>query len=241
MSNNFEYKEYIPANARVVVDYKAKEKVKFSYPRSWTYKKAVWKQAYPTVIGFFGALHTMPLLLLMYYVGFPLGLIFGAKYLIENSGKIGIDSLETATGIETIGIMGLMVIPITLYVFGIPALFTWWLSRDKERMGKWIPKLGYLTSKIEGVIKEKKFKPKDILDKKAYIPSFSNVYLDYDCKGEFSDYLEKIEILEHQFKYNFRNPFLFFRKKEIKNDYNFRAIFYFSKKPKKGSMGVKFV
>lgn len=47
--DNFVYKDYIPANARILIDYKAKEKVRFSYPRKWTYWKAVRELAYPII------------------------------------------------------------------------------------------------------------------------------------------------------------------------------------------------
>jgi hypothetical protein len=51
------YHDYIPANARIVIDYKAHEKVKFSYPVEWTFWKAVWKRGVIVYINFWAGLH----------------------------------------------------------------------------------------------------------------------------------------------------------------------------------------
>ena len=47
---DFTYKDYIPANARVLVDYTKppQDRVKFSYPERMSYKKALWKFGFPS-------------------------------------------------------------------------------------------------------------------------------------------------------------------------------------------------
>ena len=45
---DFTYKDYKPANARVLVDYTKppQDRVKFSYPERMSYKKALWRFGY---------------------------------------------------------------------------------------------------------------------------------------------------------------------------------------------------
>ena len=54
-------------------------------------------------------------------------------------------------------------------------------------------------------------------------------------------YLEKLEILEIPFVYKNRRFLLPFLSKKVKNDYVFRAVFYFSQTPKKGKLDVEFI
>jgi len=69
------------------------------------------------------------------------------------------------------------------------------------------------------------------------IPLFSNIYMDYEAEGEFSDYMESFEIKEHDFKYIRRK-----RSGEeiIPNVSLWKAIFKFRKNPKKGFLQVRF-
>lgn len=242
--SEFVYKDYMPANARVLVDYKAHEKVKFAYPREWTYKKAVKKNVRPAVIGFWVMLNTY----ILYYFGInflaPFMLVgviikfFQQGAVIQLSGVIS--RLVEPSTIE----IGFPIILFIVYLFIPPYLFTFWFVRDKERVANWMPKLGYWANKLGGGWDEKIFTPADVHDKKAIIPVFGNIFLDYKTKGEFNDYLEKIEIIEFPFirvrKYLFAD---LLRRKitREKNDIEFRAIFYFSKKPKTGELRVEFV
>lgn len=72
--NKFVYKDYCPANARVIVDYTANEKVKFSYPIEWSYRKAVWFRAYQTVISFWVSLHIRIMNDFIWKILLPIGL-----------------------------------------------------------------------------------------------------------------------------------------------------------------------
>lgn len=129
------------------------------------------------------------------------------------------------------------------YLFGIPAIIILYLSRNKEKLSNWIPKLGYWSSLLVGKIKEKQFVPIDVSNKMIIIPSFNNMFLNYECKKDFNKYLTKVEIFELPFSYKLirtiRLPFM--KKTKIeKNDYSFRAVFHFTKNPRKGSMLVQF-
>ena len=109
---------------------------------------------------------------------------------------------------------------------------------NKDFLSKWYPILTYYYCKIfGGGTKEIIFKPKDVLDNKAIIPTFDNVMLEYKCKGDFDKYLNKLEILEIPF--NYKKGFKGMKKE--KNQYVFQAVFHFLKKPKTGSMEVEFV
>lgn len=74
------------------------------------------------------------------------------------------------------------------------------------------------------------------------IPLFKNMYMDYEATGEFSEYLEKIEIIEHPFKHHIKKglPFSKKRKHVIKkpNIYLWKTVFTFKEgcKPQTGSL-----
>jgi len=101
-----------------------------------------------------------------------------------------------------------------------------------ERYKKWFPKHqagGKNKSK-----KYKKFKPSDVEKNLVFIPSFNNVELNYNTKGDFSKQLERIKIREHS-----HNKY----KKGIVGDkqinlFKWTVIFYFKNKPKDGYLEV---
>ena len=99
------------------------------------------------------------------------------------------------------------------------------------------------------------FNPKDVKHSPEYgysceIPVFNNVVLDYYAKKDFSRYLKLFEIEEHKFKYykpkdkNRKKKLTTRQKKERRkdmlNDNLWYARFYFSQKPKVGSLEVIF-
>lgn len=234
----FVYKDYLPLNARVIIDYKSSERVKFSYPLSMTYWKAVWKFAFPTILGFWLFTHTRIIFYGSIYLLFPLFILRSIFF-----PKIIPASVVEAYTMNFMFVLKDFVLPITLislYFFAVPALVTYYLARDKERLSAWVPKIGYWTTLLSTNIKSKEFTKNDVFDNKVVIPSFSNVYLDYKPNGDFGRHLEKVEILEIPFEYTSRGTFLPFRKKVEKNSFEFRAVFYFSKPIKTGTMKVDF-
>ena len=74
------------------------------------------------------------------------------------------------------------------------------------------------------------------------IPLFSNIYMDYEAEEEFADYLQEVEIKEHDIKYRKTKTFfgLLGRKKSIlvPNVYLWKATFKFKKLPVKGKLVV---
>jgi hypothetical protein len=78
----------------------------------------------------------------------------------------------------------------------------------------------------------KKCPPNNIIE----IPVFQNQFLDYFAKGEFSDYLKRIEIREHPFSKMMKKGK---KRRWVANAYIFYCKFYFSKHPKTGKLEVK--
>ena len=232
--SEFVYKDYLPANARVIVDYTRENKVGFSYPLEWTYWEAVWKRGFYTVLTFWLSLHLFLMVysLPFFIIGVISGLIFLLIHPIELLLKVSVISSDWFVYPYIITI---------IWLGGIPLLITSWLALDKERMAKWFPKLGYWSAIMMTGTREKVFSKGDISDNKAIIPSFSNVFLNYKTSGDFNEYLEKVEILEIPFNFKMRRFWLPFLSKKEKNDYDFRAVFYFSQAPTEGSLDVEFI
>lgn len=228
----FVFKDYIPANARVIAEYDKDIKVLFSYPIEWSYQKAVWKRAYPTIINFWIYLHLIPTIYLLIFILLP----FLTICLIAFPTTI---YHEAYTDYLDYKVLMYFIVPIS-YFCGIPAIATLILSFNKEKMSELLPKIGYWTAKMSLCICKKVFTKDDIIKNKCIIPSFSNVYLYYKTSKDFNKYLKKIEILEIPFEYEKRSFWNPFKLKTEKNDYDFRTVFYFTKKPQNGELIVEF-
>ena len=233
----FVYKDYVPQNARVIIDYKARERVKFSYPKSMTYWKAVWKNAYPTVLGFWVAIHTSILFYTFIYIFIPFLLIRSIfSPFVVKGGQDLIFNFFTFLSDFLLPILGAL-----FYLLGIPAIFLLWLATNKERLSAWIPKIGYWSAILSFRTNYKTFTEEDVHDNKVIIHSFSNTYIEYDPTGDFDEHLEKVEIMEIPFEYICRGLWNPFKKKVEKNDNSFRAVFYFSGPINTGKMEVTFI
>lgn len=229
--SDFVYSDYIPANARILINYNKEDKVKFVYPREWTYWKAVWKCAYTNVLNLWLTLHVVPTFYLLLYIGLPYVTI----------GAIFFDT--TITNVVTYSFRKdlLFIFIASLYLFGIPALVTYYLARDKDRLSKWNPKIGYWSQKLFFKGCEKIYTPKDAYNNRVLLPNFSNVYLKYKAEGDFNRYLERVEIIEIPFEYVRRRTLFPWIKKVEHNDYEFSALFHFNKQPKNGCLRVEFI
>jgi len=229
--SEFTYKDYLPLNARIIIDYNQKkgEKVKFSFPNEMGYKKAVWHRAFPTVM-------SLCFVIFFLYLLLPIVILD-----VVSSVIMDFLSVKMSTNIYSTffidNISGFLILMFLIF----PAVLTFYLSRDREKLSKWIPKFGYWTGYLVGYLCQKEFTDKDVCENKVVIPVFQNVTLRWFPNEDFNRYLEKIEILELPFSFK-KKPFLMFGKwREIKNEYIFRAVFYFSQTPEKGSMLVEFI
>ncbi len=241
------YKDYLPANARIVVDYTAKvaeDKVRFSYPKEWTYWKAVWKQGYLTVLQFWIALHIRYLLIPLLFIILIATFVFMIAMSIVAISNPTTTAVAISTGESPIIFLTaqqVLWLSIGLFYFlGLPAVFTFIIALKKEWISTIVPKLGCWSSLMTSW-KERTFEAKDIKRKKAIVPMFSNAFIDYIATKDFGKYLTKVEIMEIPFQSITRTGFFPFGKTIAENnDLMFSAVFHFIKNPKTGTLNVKF-
>lgn len=127
-------------------------------------------------------------------------------------------------------------------IFGIIVLIPFGIYHPfKKKWNKLYPSWqGFTTSK-----KIRDFKKSDIIEKDGKIfcelPVFNNIICDFKCKGDFSDYLNEVDIREYKF-HHFRKKTIRINKKKKKvkkvNEWIWYARWYFEKKPIKGNMRV---
>lgn len=257
MSNPFVYKEYIPANARVVVDYTAppKDRVKFSYPRKYTQKQALRKAGWMTCINVLMITLLAGSVLVMLYGGIMVVITPSVAQQVSSSffsmpsfswstfwtsltTGYYIASPASSTYIQP-PIYGIEDIIAAICILCIGAgSFVRYLETHPEYASNYIPKANYIVAKTLMSIRKIEVLPENMVDNIFVIPVFSNVYLDYKSTGEFSDYLDKVEVLEIPRNYMYRNK-KGLRKPRI-NEYDFRCVFYFKKKPKTGSLKIDY-
>ena len=234
--SEFVYKDYLPLNARVIVDYTKEQKVAFSYPIKWSYQKAVWKMAYPTVVSWWSSLHILPFVYIL-----PFIFVVGLPFILIRMIFFPYSTTSTTTRHFDFFHLGLPGSIGFFYLLGIPAIITFILSRDKEKLSKYIPKMGYFVAKTLSSTKEIIVEPNKIHEDKFIIPAFKNIFLNYKCTKDFNKYLKKIEVLEIPFNFKIRRFFLPFLKKKERNSFVFRAVFYFSQQPQEGNMEIEFI
>ena len=260
------YKDYIPANARVVVDYTKEDKVKFSYPVEYTYWGAVYKCVYSNILSLIiyiiGKLLKYVGLALLVYVAISSVHILYDSCIAENHAMAFGNNTSNSTSlceaqfdfsglmdsspeiveidINPIGRVFLFFAIGLILFFIIPLIFVTIIGMKKEWLSKVAPKIGYWNSYVSGDLYRKIFVPEDVIGNRAIIPIFGNAYLDYECYGEFGKYLEKIEIMELQCDKERVPMFPFRRYKVVKEEYSFSAVFTFSQKPIEGKMIVVF-
>lgn len=234
------YKDYIPANSRVIIDYKKDEKVRFSYPLEYTYEQAVKKFVGPTTYSWWMAIN----LLLFFYTMFAgMIIIFILFLFLQLKNPVLVERIVFMTNNTKTLVPDIWIPFFILYFFLPPYLIKKYLVHDKERLSRWFPVLGYQASKMLTGTKGMVFTTNDIINNRAIIPIFSNVFLEYNALEDFGKYLDKVEILEIPFFY-IKNKSLWpwnKKNKKVKNEYVFRAVFFFSQTPKTGSLEVEFI
>ena len=236
---DFTYKDYKPANARVLVDYTKppQDRVKFSYPERMSYKKALWRFGFGS---FVNLVYTVLLLLAVYLFEFIVVFTITSDLIkfIENPSPISAAHSTTALPIGLLLVFGSAV----YIIYGIPLLLTWYYGRDKEKLASILPKMNYQTSLIWRLFRNKyiRITPKDIQGNKFILPHYSNVFLDYNAIGQMSTKLKKVQVLEYPYNYYIKKPNGKLSKKEV-NHFDFMAIFEFKSKPKNGYIDVEWI
>lgn len=220
-----QFKGKLPANARINITYGKTDTVQFSYPRKWTFWKAVHEVAVPTV-------------------GLPCFMLFFICAGIEAIIVAGLFTILTLLGFTVQGHWQFLmfIVTVTLVIFFTIHMFICYglpfVNRDW--FNSLIPKIGEFTAHLIKHSKYKKFTVNDLVGRKLYLPSFGNIYLDWRPWGEFRQYLRKINIIEHDFDY-YEKKSRFTRQYSVsRNDTLFYVEFVFDKVPRKGGMEVWF-
>lgn len=250
----------LPVNSRITIDYsKGKPTIDFDYPEAKRQVKKIifsYPIFYPAFIISF-----MILILIMYgspffydAPAFSSCSIFSETPDLFMEGSIGCISLDgsemrfyeykydSVKGLEVeemhpgYAIMDkwyyefIMAGIWILIFFGTLKILHFFFVKTKKGQ-KWFPR-------INKIIFDKKYSVEFSdcpADKKIEIPLFKNIYLDYEATQEFSDYLQRIEIREHDFSYKVKK-----KDKPMKNVLLWKATFFFSKQPKEGKLTVRF-
>ena len=236
---DFTYKDYKPANARVLVDYTKppQDRVKFGYPERMSYKKALWRFGYSS---FVRLVSTVLVLLAIYLTEFIVVFTITNNLIkfMENPSSISAAHSTTPPPIGPLLVIGLGV----FIFYGIPILLTWYYGRDKEKLSSMLPKMNYQTSLIWQLFRKRymRIAPKDIQGNKFILPHYSNVFLDYNAVGQMSAKLKKVQVLEYPYNYYIKKPNGKLSKKKV-NHFDFMAIFEFKSKPKNGYIDVEWI
>ena len=114
----------------------------------------------------------------------------------------------------------------------MPYLISYPLSFSKKFMG-FFPKIGAMAHLLNGRMMH--IRVYNMVDKTFEIPFFNNAYLSYNVYGDYAKYLERIEIVEHPFHY------LKVRTEKSGRCTTWRGMFYFSRKPVRGYMEIKYL
>ena len=128
------------------------------------------------------------------------------------------------------------ILSVLAFFFGPPLVLTAILVCDKQLASRLTPWMNYKVSELGGDLFETVAKPRDIVNNKFIIPNYSNVFLQYQASGEFSKYLQRVEILEFPLKCRAYSKFK--KKKFDVNEYTWSAVFHFEQQPKEGKMNV---
>ena len=207
------FQELNPNNCRIFIDYSGKESkpVRFEYVKT----SGVLKMLYNTFFILWIMFNTI-----LVWFNF---IIFGLIYAIQNWG------LNEAT-LGTWDIIELYP-PLLFanYFFMIPFAAAL-LFMVFPKLMKLMPFINCLT---HPKYFEKEFTIKDVKNNQVEIPLFRNMSLDYDATEDFSKYLTNFKIVEHPFTYGTS-------KKRTRNEFMWKAVWYFKQKPINGRIKVRF-
>jgi hypothetical protein len=233
------FKQSIPANARIIIDYDAKEPVKFSYPRRWTYWKAVIWQASINYITFWQQIHAQ----IVYTIAIP-AILFALIKASFFPHDIVTAASVTHYNLKYVLWGFLTAVALLFYIIGIPFLFCIYLAKfHKKFFSEITPKVGYWSALLRYGQCWAQFNSKDLNEHNQIIlPNFGNVYLKYKATKEFGKFLRKVEILEYSHKLQKSE---FFRpwkhKRPRKQDSFWYARFQFSQAPKSGNLKIVYI
>ena len=211
------YADSLPINARITVDYtKPNNSVKFEYPiDDRNIKKWVLTFIFPVIC--------------LVWV-FVVGVIYVIYVVLTN-----IDNIINIEIPETTFILSELLISLSLFslmcifVFGIPLLISFYIGYNYDKFKYWFPKFQAFMFRFLNSNHFHTFVVDELKEPIFEIPLFKNVILTYEASGDFSKYLQRVEIREHDFQY-----------KGEKTQWLWKAKFIFSEVPKSGMLAGKF-
>lgn len=204
-----------PNNARITIDYSKEipdERVKFDYVGT----SSNYKVCLEFFRGYYFAFH-----LYLPFVVLCFSIVYAYKFSLLDGNPIS-------------KIYVVLCLPLLILGFCLPNVIAFIFSRNK-RLLKLMPRLWASQARYFFHT----FKPEEVKENKVEIPLFRNVLLDYKATEEFSKYLTKVEVIEHEFDYMYKAT-IFSKKFRRRNEYLWKAIFYFSDTPKTGELKTRF-
>ena len=242
MKTKKEFRDYLPLNSRIVIDYTKPEKnmVLFSYPslkkKDSKHKKRIFLKETFTLLFNWWTIENV----IAWSIAF---LIIGISMFIMNYDEI-ISASSTASIINTKDIITLGAI--LLYFCLPPIILTLIFFNKQELSSRLLPQIGlWNATTIRGGTYCVRITKKDLIEgNKAVIPYFKNFFLNYRTIKDFAKQLERVEIIEY--------PMKFLNKKSRKtnkrnktewenNSTEWRATFYFKRTPETGYLEVDYL
>ena len=211
------YADSLPINARITVDYtKPNNDVKFEYPvENKDVKNWVLSFIFPSV-----------LIMWVFAVGFS----YVSYFILTNiSSIINIEIPETTIILSELLVSLYLFSLMCIIIFGIPLLISFYIGFNYDKFKYWFPKFNAIMAHFLTPNHYHTFEVDELKKPIFEIPLFKNVVLTYEVSGDFSKYLQRVEIREHDFQY-----------KNEKTQWLWKAKFIFSEIPKSGKLIGKF-
>ena len=205
------YADSIPSNSRITVDYTGdKPEVKFEYPVNTNKKDWIFSFIFPSILVVWGFMSI-------------LGVICCG--IVSELSGITIMKLQGIIG----GILSFIIT--IMIVFIPPMIISYIICYNYEKFKFSFPKFQASVTRL--ITWRKHFHTFSVnkLEEQVFeIPLFKNVMLEYEASEEFSEYLQRVEIREHEFMY----------KGKEKTQWLWKARFVFSDIPKTGELKGEF-
>lgn len=209
------YADSLPINARITVDYtKPNNPVTFEYPlEERNIKKWVLSFIFPAVLVVWA---------------FIVGISFVGYILLTNLDNFA--NIEISGPDLTLLLIAMFrIILVSSFVFIPPLLISFYIGYNYDKFKYWFPKFQAFMSNATSSTPFHTFMVEELKTPVFEIPLFKNVILSYEASGEFSKYLQRVEIREHDFYYEGE-----------KTQWLWKAKFVFSGVPKSGILMGKF-
>ncbi len=218
------YQKLNPSDARIFIDYKNKKKpVRFEYPA----KQSPFKIVFLSLMGIWFQINLFFIIpnVIILFMAFSIASSPPTECVVHQAVSLKDSILPTIAAI--------------FHAFFLPLVSTLIIIKN-EKLLSYMPKINVWGQYLF----DRSFKYKKVtkVDSKTFeIPVFDNVFLDYKATKDFSKYLEKVSIVEHDFKECTISKLTGKIKKSKKRQVDlWKAKFTFSKIPKKGYLEIKY-